>query len=268
MSSMVWLNGRLVSAGEARLSVFDRGFTLADGIFETLRARGSHIMWLADHLARLRNGAATLGIEVSFDDAAIGKGLIGLAAQAGQTESTLRLTLSRGPSERRGLWPQGDAVKPTMLATLSAWSPPPLRQRFVIAQTTCRNERSPLSRIKSLNYADNILARREAAAKGAEDALMLNTKDRLACATVGNVFLRIGGVWFTPPVEDGVLPGLARQRLIPLLPAHEQSIPRADLTQAEAGLVCNSLGISAIDRIDGCALAAINVEIWQQIYRD
>ena len=67
-ATAVWLNGALLPESEARLSIFDRGFTLGDGIFETMRVREGRPLWLADHLARLREGAAVLGIPVPLDD--------------------------------------------------------------------------------------------------------------------------------------------------------------------------------------------------------
>jgi branched-chain amino acid aminotransferase len=248
----VWLNGRLLPETEAQLSILDRGFTLGDGIFETMRVREGRPLWLTDHLARFRQGAALLGIPVPLDDDAIETGLLGLIAASGHREASLRLTMSRGPSRARGLWPPGLPMTPTLLATLSPWpgaARPPLK--LVLAQTVRRNEHSPLSGIKSLNYGDSILARREAESRGADDALIGNGRGHIACATVGNIFLRIAGRWVTPPIADGVLPGIARRRLIPMLDAAERSIDEAALSRAEAGLISNSLSLAAIREVDG-----------------
>jgi branched-chain amino acid aminotransferase len=248
----VWLNGRLLPEAEACLSIFDRGFTLGDGVFETLRVKVGRPLWLADHLARLREGAALLGIPVPLDDRALEHGLAGLIEARGTPEASLRLTLSRGPSQARGVWPPALPMTPTLLATASPFTGagrPPLR--LTVAQTIRRNERSPLSLIKSLNYGDAILARREAESRDADDALMINGAGVLACATVGNVFLRVDGAWITPPVFDGVLAGTARRRLIPVLGAAEHSISLADLSRADAGLISNSLSLSVIGEVDG-----------------
>ena len=246
----IWLNGDLVSGVEPCISAYDRGFALGDGVFETIRAESAQPLWLSDHLGRLREGADVLGIPVPMSDNAITAGLSILLTTCGHQESALRLTLSRGPSKKRGLWPPSPAT-PTLLATVAELPATRSPLRLMIARSTMRNERSPLSRIKSLNYGDNLLARREAEVHGMDDALMLNCQGRIACATVGNIFLKIGDHWRTPLCSEGALPGLARKRLLQILGAEEQAISASDLRKANAGLLTNSLGITEILKIDG-----------------
>jgi branched-chain amino acid aminotransferase len=112
-----------------------------------------------------------------------------------------------------------------------------------------------------LGYGDNILARREAIDRGADDAIMLNTKGHAACATVGNIFFRIDGRWVTPPREDGILPGLARRRFIAELGAAESSVTSDMIRDSDAGFVCNSLGFSLIKSIDGRDLSQDQVDL-------
>lgn len=250
----LWLNGALVAPEEARLSPLDRGFALGDGVFETIRARGEDMLWLDDHLARLAGAAGLLGIPLPMTGEAVAAGLRALLRATGFAESALRLTLTRGPSERRGLWPPSLPSTPTLLAAAAPLAAPRPPLRLAVARATRRNEHSPLSRIKSLNYGDNILARREADERGFDDALMLNCRGGIACATVGNLFLRIDGEWRTPPVAEGILPGLARARLLSLLPAGEAPVSEADLARAQAGFLSNSLGLSAIREIEGVVL--------------
>jgi len=221
---MIWSNGTLVEDRNARISPYDRGLTLADGVFETIRCAGSRPLWLLDHLERLRNGAAVLGIPLPLDAAAIETGIRELIAAADLAQSALRLTLTRGAMRRRGLWPEGEPIYPTLMATIAPLPPPASPLRVVVARTTRRNEHSPLSQIKSLNYGDNLIARREAAARGADDAILVNGLGRLACCSVGNLFVHAAGKWMTPPISDGVLPGLARARLIERLQAREASL--------------------------------------------
>jgi len=248
--AMIWLNGGLVEEESARLAPTDRGFALADGVFETVRTVAERPLWWPDHLLRLKSGAACLGIALPFEDRVIEGAISNLLAVAGHKEAAIRVTLSRGPATRRGIWPPGD-VRPTLLVTVS---PTPLArspQTVVIARSTRRNEHSPLSRIKSLNYGDNILARREAMERAAGDALLLNAGGNLACATAGNIFLRFGDSWLTPPLTDGVLAGIARQRLICLLGARQQTIAAACIEHADAALISNSLGWSSVVRLEG-----------------
>lgn len=157
--SVVWLDGSIVDQNEARVLVADRGFTLADGIFETIKAVGSTPFWLAEHLERLKAGAVEIGLTIPFRDDRISDAADRLLAGASEdTRSAIRLTVTRGPTGR-GLWPKEAASQATCVLTVAS-SPAPLPQDFVVCRSTRRNEHSPLSRIKSLGYGDNILARR------------------------------------------------------------------------------------------------------------
>ena len=170
------------------------------------------------------------------------------------------MTLSRGASERRGVWPPSDRVQPTLLIT---GAPLSVRDEgdVVIARTTRRNDASPLSRMKSLNYGDNVLARREASSARADEALLLNTRGRIACAAAGNIFLRFGDSWVTPPISEGVLPGLARKRLIQALGASEIELTEAMLSTVDGALISNSLGCMAVRRLEGRELADIGSDV-------
>ncbi len=203
--TLCWLNGRLLPPEQARLDPADRGFLLGDGVFETLRATAH----LDRHLARLREGAATLGIALPWPNPEIAAAA---TAVLGGRDAALRITLSRGPAPRGLLAPAG--TQPTLLITAGPLPPPLPPARLIVARTTRRNEHSPLARIKSLNYLDSIIARQEAEAAGADDALLCNTAGRIAEATAANVFVRHGRAWTTPPVADGALPGIARALLL------------------------------------------------------
>lgn len=250
---LVWCNGAFLPEGDARLAITDRGFTLADGIFETLRAAGNVPIWLAEHLKRLRTSAQLLGLHIAHGDAEIETAIVRLLDENGFEDSAVRITLTRGPTAKRGLWSSDNPDHPTLLITVApAGKMPP--QKIVICRSTRRNEHSPLSGIKSLNYGDNILARREAVQKGAGDALMLNTQGHVACATVGNVFFRLDGGWTTPAVSNGILPGIARAKIIPQLKASERTLTEQDIAQADAAFISNSLGCTSIAAIEGRVL--------------
>ncbi|QQP89163.1 aminotransferase class IV [Skermanella sp. TT6] len=244
----VWLNGAVVPAEAARIDPADRGFMLGDGLFETIRVAAGHPRHLDRHLARLAGGAAVLGIPLPMDAPAIAAGIASLLDETGLAEASVRLTLTRGPAPR-GLLPP-DMPRPTLLATVAPAPPPPAPARAVIARSTCRNELSPLSRLKSLNYLDGILARREAADRGADDALMLNTRGRLAEATVGNVFAVIDGVLVTPPAAEGALPGIARGLAIERLPVIERPVTVEELMRATEIAVTNSLGVRPVATLE------------------
>jgi branched-chain amino acid aminotransferase len=251
---MPWLNGRLLAAEAARIDPADRGFTLGDGLFETIRVRDGAAVWLDRHLARLAEGSAVLGIPARFDDAALAEACAAVIAAEGIAAGVLRLTVSRGVGPRGVLPPAAPA--PTVLIAGHAGLPPQGPVALVVARGTCRNQASPLSRVKSLNYLDAVLARREAAERGADDAVMLNTAGRVAETTIANLFARIDGVWATPPVAEGALPGIMRAEVLVRLEAQERPLTVADLRRAEALLLTNALSIRAAVRLEAAALPA------------
>jgi len=251
--SIVWLNGTLVAAEAARIDPADRGFTLGDGVFETIRATGGRPAHAARHFDRLRQGAVVLGFDAPFGDDVVYDAMCAVLAENALAEAALRLTLTRGPAPR-GVLPAG-ADRPTMLISAGALPGKLPPARAIVARQTRRNQFSPTSRIKSLNYLDSVLARMEAASLGADDALLLNTHEFLAEATAASLFLHIDGEFITPRVEDGALPGIARGRLLEAGIGREAQLGLADLSRADTGFLVNSLGWRALASVDGMDLA-------------
>jgi branched-chain amino acid aminotransferase len=245
---ILWLNGALLPAEAARIDPADRGLTLGDGVFETIRVQGGQAMHLARHLARLRAGAAVLGIPTGWSDMALGQAIAAVTKAAGLVDAAARLTLTRGPAPR-GVLPPSEP-HPTVLITAGALPPPAPPACAVIAASTRRNQDSPLSRIKSLNYLDNIIARREAAARGADDAILLDTRGHVAEATVASLFVVLDETILTPPLADGAMPGITRARLLAAGLAQERTLLPEDLSRARAGFLTNSLGLRALARIE------------------
>jgi branched-chain amino acid aminotransferase len=202
-------NGRIFMPEEAHVSIADRGLLLGDGLFETMVVRNGQVFDLDAHLERLASGLGVLGFVQAVDLAKLRAGIACYVASEGAARAVLRVTVTRGAGPR-GLVPP-EAPRPTIFMTLSpmpAERKPPLSLH--IATVTRRNEHSPLSRVKALPYLDNVLALSEARAQGADDALLLNTRGTIACATVANVFVIREGRLETPPVSDGALPGTMR----------------------------------------------------------
>ena len=250
VSGVLWLDGRLQAASVARVCPADRGFTLADGVFETILVRAAQPAHLARHLRRLHDAANRLGLAVPAGDAAIAAAVAATCAANAVSDGSARLTLTRGPAPR-GLAPP-EHPAPTLLVTVATGTAPEHALAVVTAQTTRRNEFSPLSAIKSLNYGDSLLARTEAVGRGADEAVLLNTAGRIAeCAAANLVFLSEGRL-LTPPVRDGALPGVMRAVLIercgiaeaPLGPGHP----------IDALFATSSLGVRSIACLDGTAL--------------
>jgi branched-chain amino acid aminotransferase len=245
---MIYLNGAIIPPDFARIDPADRGFTLADGLFETLRAYGGKPFRLEDHLLRLSSSAEALGIPLLFDVPVIAEAVMDVLAANQLADAAIRITVTRGTGPR-GLAPPED-VKPTLMVAATAYAPLPEVCSAAIVGIR-RNEGSPLSRIKSLAYLDNVLAAGEAARLGCEEAILLNNAGRVAGGARANLFAVIHGRLVTPPLSEGVLPGIARRVVMELMPAEEAALGPADLAQASEILLTNSLfEIRSVGRLD------------------
>jgi branched-chain amino acid aminotransferase len=263
---MLWLDGAIFPDSRAPFDLSDRGLLLGDGVFDTALVLNGRVFRAETHLRRLIDALAILRIDA--DPAAIRQAAAALIphAETPAERHALRVTVTRGPG-LRGLAPVG-AQRPTVMASLSPLPPrffwPRLSMDVAAAR---RNESSPLSRLKALSYLDAILAMREAAGRGRNEVLFLNGAGHVACASVGNVFALFGDELVTPPLSDGVLPGVIRGFLLEEcgrlgLAARERSLDLEEFRAADAAFMTNSLRLIApVERIDAIAIGSKGVKI-------
>ncbi len=244
---IVWLDGRLIDGAEARIDPADRGFTLGDGLFETVLVRHGSVRRLDAHLERLRRGCDVLQLPCPSLD--LGEAMAATLAANRLADGVVRLTLTRGAGPR-GIMPPVPS-HPTLLITAGPLPPPRPPLACILAETTRRNQHSPLSRIKSLNYLDNILARQEAVRRGADEALLLNTAGLLAESTIANLFVVKRGAVLTPPVADGALPGVMRAAVLAAARGRDRSLTPDDLDGADEIFLSSSLGLQAVRAVAG-----------------
>ncbi|MGH6845903.1 MAG: aminotransferase class IV [Methylocella sp.] len=240
-----WQNGRIIEPEEAHVSIADRGLLLGDGLFETMAVHNAKVFDLDAHFERLASGLGVLGFAGAVDLPKLRSAIAPYIAAEEASSAVLRVTVTRGAGPR-GLAPP-EAPRPAIVMTLSPV--PAVRKTPLslhIATVTRRNEHSPLSRVKALPYLDNLLALAEARGQGADDALMLNTRGTIACASVANLFVIREGRLETPPVSDGALPGTMRSLVLCLakqagLAPVENSLHVKDLAEADEVILTNSI---------------------------
>jgi len=231
----------------------DRGLLLGDGLFETLLARDGEPVALTAHFRRLAAGCATLGLPPP--DLAEAERMIraALATVAGD-RAAVRLTLTAGSGGRGLERPATPALRLFATAAPAAAPSGPARLATVAIR---RNASSPASRLKTLAYLDNVLARAEATASGADEAVMLNTRGELACAAAANLFWLRDGALETPALACGVLAGIVRGEVMAAaaslgVKVREVHAGPETLAQAEAMFITNSLvGVRAVAEADG-----------------
>jgi branched-chain amino acid aminotransferase len=272
LPGFVWVDGEIRPADAPQLSVFDRGFQLGDGVFETLRVRGRHVTELAEHVARLRRSAEGLAIELPSDVAErIERGIADLLAAerlAGpDADASIRITVSRGPWASRGLLPPpGEHLVATIV--IQAWPvmpPPPghLEQGLSLVVSAIRRDPlNPIVTLKTTSRADYVYARLEARRAGADDAVFLTAQGYLSESTTANIFLvRRGpdGVveLATPALDCAILPGTTRSWLLRwaasagLRPVEGRLTPDELAAADEAFLSSSVAGILPVTRFNG-----------------
>ena len=248
MEELVYLNGDIILHSQAKLSPFDHGFLYGYGLFETMRAYRGSIFRLERHLARLKQSAETLSIAPGLASLDLEKACYEVLQVNKLAEARLRLSVSPGegditpnPTTCSGITVFIAARKLEPLSTQSYE-----RGFRTVLSPLRRNSQSPLSRLKSACYLDNVLARQAAKATGADEALLLNDQGTLAEGTSANIFLVNKGTLVTPSIESGVLPGVTREAVLEL--AHSLGIEAADreveleeLVKAEEAFLTNSI---------------------------
>jgi len=221
------------------MPIDDRGFLLGDGLFETVLFRaGQPVLWEA-HVARLCRGCATIGLPPPDAERLLAEARRVLADRGLEdARAAVRLTWTAG-SGGRGLG-RPEPLTPRLIAA-AAVSARPEGPATVMVSAIRRNPGSPSARLKSLNYLDNVLARREAAAAGADEALLLDTAGHVACATAANLFWITDGRLYTPSLSCGVLDGIMRAQVIAAAPVEEVRAKLDIVLKAEAAFLTSSL---------------------------
>jgi branched-chain amino acid aminotransferase len=203
---MWWAHGAL-HLEPTLISVFDRGFTQGDGVFETIRITGGQPVRLGAHLDRFRRGAIQIGFEPP-DMSEVRRAVAELTHVASEPHGFIRVTLSSGPSVE----PFADA-EPFMVA---AWrgGRPQTNPARTLTPPWSRTTPTALRGVKSTSYGESAMTMRWARQHGADEALMATPEGRLCEGASSNVFVVIDGTLLTPSTESGCLPGVTRGALL------------------------------------------------------
>jgi branched-chain amino acid aminotransferase len=247
----VWINGALVAPADAVVSVFDHGFTVGDGVFETLKVVSGQPFALTRHLERLRRSAAALGLDVPAGDDKL-RAIVAETIAASDVEvGRARITLTGGPAALGS--GRGDGP-PTLVVAVGPLDPASLApDTTAVTVPWPRNERSAVCGIKTTSYAENVVALAEAARAGASEAIMANLAGNVCEGTGTNVFVVQGERLVTPPLSSGCLAGVTRALLLELLDdAVEDDVPIDALGQADEVLLTSSTrDVQPLRELDG-----------------
>lgn len=245
--NIIWLNDRLTPAGGACVFPLDRGFTLGDGVFETLRVYGGKPFAVDRHWKRLAHSCEVTGIPVPTCDEFTKVLNLTLAAND-LLEARIRFTVTRGS--------EPDGQSPTITCSATPASRHEGAERVVTVPWT-RNERGALTGVKSVSYGENVMALAFAQKENAGEALFFNTRDELCEGATTNVFIVKGAEVFTPPLSSGCLAGVTRELVIDLcrehlIPISETPVSAPQLMAAdEAFLTSSTREVQPISHLNG-----------------
>ncbi|MGH9190450.1 MAG: aminotransferase class IV [Acidimicrobiales bacterium] len=243
----VWIDGRVVPAEEARVSVFDHALLTGDGVFETLRVYGGVPFAIRRHLDRLAR--STAGMRLACPEPSLLREAMAEVVAAGSiVEGRLRVTVTGGPSP---LGSERGDTGPTVIVAGGPMAPWPPSTDVVVAPWP-RNERGALTGLKTVSYGENVLALAFARDRSAGEALFVNLAGNLCEGTGTNVFVGMNGRLHTPSLSSGCLPGVTRDLLLELVDVVEDDLPIDVLARVdEAFLTSSTREVQPIGAVDG-----------------
>jgi len=255
---IVFLNGQFVSESGAVVSINDRGFTYGDGLFETMRVVGGKPFRFAQHLERMARGAEFLKIPLPHTTKELHKFTEQLIEQNQMPDAILRVILTRGTGPRG--YGIAEAGTPTLAMTLHP-TPAAATDTTITWSLVTSPFRIPasdiLSSFKTTSKILYVMARADAAERGADEALLVNTNGEAAETATGNLFWVYQDKICTVPTGRGVLPGITRAVVLEIcqtlgLQTNKRVIKPEALRNSQGIFVTQSaLGIVPVSSFDG-----------------
>lgn len=256
---LVYLNGEFVPHTEARISVDDRGFLFADGVYEVVRVYGGRPFLLPEHLCRMAGGIQAL--EIPFDAFGELRDVAFRLIEENEIEgeANIYMQVTRGAAPRKHAFPPAD-TPPTVYAAVRPSRPHPesYYEEGVDAIAT-PDTRWARCDIKSISLLPNVLANQKAQAAGAFEALFVRDGIVLE-GSHSNVMAVVDGTLVTYPKCNYILAGITRDRVLALaatmgIPVREGHIPVDRLHDVdELFLTGTTTEVMPLARVDGRAI--------------
>ncbi len=258
---LIYINGEFYPKSEAKIPVYDHGFLYGDGVFEGIRAYDGVVFKLREHIDRLYASAKAIILEIPMSKEEMIDAVLKTLRKNGLKDAYIRLVVTRGVGDL-GLDPR-KCGKPNVIIIaepiLALYKKEAKLKGLSLIISSVRRDRvdATTHQIKSLNYLNSILAKIEAIAAGADDAIMLDDRGFVAETSSTNIFLVKDGKVITPPSSTGALPGVTRNFVMELAkklgyPVEERDVtPFELLTADEVFMTGTGAGIVPVTRIAG-----------------
>ncbi len=266
----VFLNGDFIHADQARVSVFDRGFLLGDGVYEVIPVYAGRPFRLIQHLQRLQRSLDGVRMQNPYSDDKWSDIIAQLVTENGQGDQAVYLQVTRGVAPRDHVFPEG--VEPTAFVMSNPIKPlPESYKRDGIKAITVEDIRWSQCDIKAITLLPNSLLRQKAQDVGAQEALLIRD-GFMTEGSASNSYAVLDGVLYTAPKDEKVLPGITRDLVLELadkagINYREQAVTDADLHRAEEIWISSStrevLPVTTLD--DKPVATGKPGPIWQQI---
>jgi D-alanine transaminase len=236
---LLYLNGSFMPLSEGRIGVEDRGFQLGDGVYEVIKVLNGRLVWVDDHLERLRHNVDTLRIVGALERHPLERVLPDLVGRSGVTEGMVYVQVTRGTANREYVFP--DPPHPTVLAYTRSRGLPEVREIMAgMVLHPLADQRWARSDIKSTNLLASVLAKEEAYEAGADEALLLGPEGVVREGGSSNIFAVLAGVLRTHPLDSRILGGITRKYVLEAArrlgyTAEERAFTLAEVIEAGTG---------------------------------
>jgi D-alanine transaminase len=255
MADVLYFNGRFTTTDERVLGVEDRGFQFGDAVYEVFKFVGKRPILMLDHFRRMERGLREIEIRNPWDEMSLTRTVEELLDRTAFGDGIVYLQVSRGEGERAHFYPEG--MSPTVVAYSRRFVfPDAAKKERGISIITTADLRWKQCQVKSVNLLANVLAKKRAQRAGAHEALLVDDGTVREGASASFFGVRKGNV-ITHPLDEHILPGVVRDRVIGLALAaktriDERPLREADLLSLDEAFITNTtMGVMPVTEIDG-----------------
>ena len=258
MADVLYFNGRWTTTDERVLGVEDRGFQFGDSIYEVFKFASRRPVFLDEHYGRMDRGLHELEIGNPWSAATFESTMHELVSRSSFDDGIVYIQISRGEAPRAHFYPEG--LEPTVIAYSRSFRfPDAAKKRAGIRMITARDLRWKHCDVKSVNLLANAIAKKQAQRAGAEEALLLDDGLVREGASANFFGVRHGTV-ITHPLDEHILPGVVRDRVIALainarIRVDERPLREAEIVDLEEAFITSTtMGVMPVSTIDGRAV--------------
>ena len=250
---IIYANGKYTSQKKLTFDISDRGLLLGDGVFDTMLYQNNELTYYNDHYKRLKTAAKLLSFNFNLTNEQLKNIITNLIKKNNfqNKQIAIRTNITRGVSKRGLDFDKSHKVGIYIKLNLIPKSLFMKSIKLGIANIR-RNNTSPITQNKTLNYLDNVIEKNRAAKNGYEDAIFLNINEKVSCTTTSNIFYVQKNKIYTPPLKDGVLNGVMREQFLKKKIATTQTTSLNNLLKSDYIFLTNSVfGIRPVETISG-----------------